>query len=93
MDGALLHQGQILGVKIMTFGAMQLIPLSSAYLCQDCNCVGNIARQCPACASGVLMGLAGVLDRETSLDRETGLDRETSPEQRPSYLEMPALAA
>ena len=88
-----LATGPILGVKIMTFGAMQLIPLSSAYLCQDCNCVGNNARQCPACASGVLMGLAGVLDRETSLDRETGLDRETSPEQRPSYLEMPALAA
>jgi hypothetical protein len=41
------------------------IPLSSAYLCQDCNCVSNCSRTCPACASEVLMGLAGVLNRET----------------------------
>lgn len=41
------------------------IPLSSAYLCQDCNCVSNCSRRCPACASEVLMGLAGVLNRET----------------------------
>jgi|SRR5579863_2334268 len=40
------------------------IPLGSAYLCQDCNSIGNCARQCPACASEVLMSLAGVLDRE-----------------------------
>jgi len=39
------------------------------------------------------MGLAGVLDRETSLDRETGLDCETSQGQPHSYLEMRALAA
>ena len=44
--------------------SMQLIPLSTAYLCQDCSCVGNCAEQCPACASGVLMGLASVLDRK-----------------------------
>jgi len=43
--------------------APQLIPLSYAYLCQDCSCVGNCPDQCPACASNVLMGLAGVLDR------------------------------
>jgi len=48
----------------MTHCAMQHIPLSSAYLCQDCNSVGNCARQCPACASYVLMSLSGVLDRE-----------------------------
>ncbi len=40
------------------------IPLASAYLCQDCNCVSNCSRRCPACASEVLMGLASVLDRE-----------------------------
>ena len=40
------------------------IPLAQAYLCQDCNCVSNCSRRCPACASEVLMGLAGVLDRE-----------------------------
>jgi hypothetical protein len=48
----------------MSICTMQHIPLSSAYLCQDCNCVGNCAMQCPACASAVVLGLAGVLDRE-----------------------------
>jgi hypothetical protein len=43
---------------------LQHIPLTSAYLCQDCNCVGNCSVRCPACASQVLMGLAGILDRE-----------------------------
>jgi hypothetical protein len=43
--------------------SMQLIPLSTAYLCQDCSVVSNSPHQCPACASSVLMGLAGVLDR------------------------------
>jgi hypothetical protein len=51
--------------KHMTFVSMQHMPLTSAYLCQDCNCVGNCAQQCPACASEALMGLAGVLDRKT----------------------------
>lgn len=40
------------------------IPLTSAYLCQDCNCVSNCSRSCPACASEALMSLSGVLDRE-----------------------------
>jgi hypothetical protein len=48
-------------VKLLS---MQLIPLSSAFLCQDCSVVGNSPHQCPACASGVLMGLANVLDRK-----------------------------
>lgn len=48
----------------MTIVSMQHIPLTSAYLCQDCNSVGNCAVQCPACASEALMGLAGVLDRK-----------------------------
>lgn len=43
---------------------LQHIPLTSAYLCQDCNSIGNCARQCPACASEVLMSLSGVLNRE-----------------------------
>jgi hypothetical protein len=48
----------------MPLASMQHIPLASAYLCQDCSCVGNSAKQCPACASGVLMALARVLDRD-----------------------------
>lgn len=51
--------------KHMTFVSMQHMPLTSAYLCQDCNCVGNCAQQCPACASEALIGLAGVLNRKT----------------------------
>jgi len=48
----------------MTFNSMQHIPLTCAYLCADCHCVGNCASHCPACASGALIGLANVLNRE-----------------------------
>jgi len=48
----------------MTYPMMQHIPLKSAYLCQDCNCIGNCAEQCPACASAILLNLSGILDRE-----------------------------
>lgn len=44
--------------------APHYIPLASAYLCTDCNCVSNCSRQCPACASEALMGLSGILNRE-----------------------------
>ena len=55
----------------MTHRSLQLIPLSSAYLCQDCSVVGNSPHQCPACASGVLMGLANVLDRKQEKKSKT----------------------
>jgi hypothetical protein len=48
----------------MSYASMQHMPLNSAYLCQDCSSVGNCSKQCPACASSVLIGLATVLDRE-----------------------------
>lgn len=49
----------------MTSPAMlQHMPLISAYLCQDCNSVGNSSSQCPACASRALLALSTVLDRE-----------------------------
>jgi hypothetical protein len=67
--------------KHMTFVAMQHMPLTSAYLCQDCNCVGNCSQQCPACASEALMGLAGVLDRKPEVAMEF------------SFRRFPALAA
>ena len=54
----------------MTFDAQQYIPLAGAYLCQDCDSVGNSAMQCPACASQVVMSLAGVLDRGAAPRRE-----------------------
>jgi len=65
----------------MKHATLQHIPLANAYLCQDCNCVGNCAKQCPACASAVLMGLAGVLDREPEDDLQS------------SYFQLGALAA
>lgn len=52
----------------MKFTQMQHIPLASAYLCPDCNCIGNCASRCPACASPVLMALANVLDRKPERD-------------------------
>jgi len=48
----------------MTCDDPQFIPLARAYLCQDCNSIVACSTQCPACASRVLMGLAGVLDRK-----------------------------
>lgn len=43
---------------------LEHFPLKSAFLCQDCNCVGNSSIQCPGCASSALLSLAVVLDRE-----------------------------
>jgi len=60
---------------------LQHFPLASAYLCQDCNAIGNNANQCPACASEVLMSLSAILNREDNLMAE------------PQYSSLPALAA
>jgi hypothetical protein len=65
----------------MTFLSLQHMPLTQAYLCQDCNSIGNCAQHCPACASEAIMGLSGVLNRNTEEDAEI------------SYTRMPALAA
>jgi len=53
----------------MRYHSMLHFPLDSAYLCQDCNSVGNNSRTCPACASAVLMSLATVLDREAIAEK------------------------
>jgi hypothetical protein len=42
---------------------MEHIPLTSAYLCPDCNSIGNCPAQCPACSCEVLLSLSVVLDR------------------------------
>jgi hypothetical protein len=47
----------------MKYVTMQHIPLASAYLCPNCNSIGNCSERCPACASPALLGLANVLDR------------------------------
>ena len=42
------------------------IPLDTAYLCTDCDCISSNPQQCPACASKHLMGLSGILNRESN---------------------------
>jgi hypothetical protein len=61
--------------KSMKFLSMQHMPLTRAYLCEDCNCVGNCAEQCPACASEALIGLAGVLNRSAANETQHGFKR------------------
>lgn len=48
----------------MPYVTMQHMPLRTAYLCQDCNEVGNNGHSCPACASSALLNLECVLDRK-----------------------------
>ena len=43
----------------------QHIPLAKAFLCQDCEEVGDSEQACPACASQSLLPLAVVLNRES----------------------------
>ncbi len=52
---------------------LQHIPLDSAYLCQDCNSVGDCSTKCPACASRILLGLAAVLDRKVDTVQESNM--------------------
>ena len=49
--------------EVATYLMLQHFPLTSAYLCQDCNSIGNSANRCPACASEVLMSVSSVLNR------------------------------
>jgi RNA polymerase subunit RPABC4/transcription elongation factor Spt4 len=44
------------------------IPLGNAFLCQDCHRIGESAKRCPSCTSSALLGLAGVLNRESDAD-------------------------
>ncbi len=56
----------------MTLDARQHFPLSNAYLCQDCNSIGNNPMHCHACASDVLMSLAGVLNPQHANNARNG---------------------
>jgi hypothetical protein len=66
---------------VASYLMLQHFPLTSAYLCQDCNSIGNNANQCPACASEVLMSLSAVLNRSNDTMIES------------QYPSLPALAA
>lgn len=57
----------------MTSPMMEHIPLQSAYLCQDCEAVGNCATHCPACASTALMSLSAVLNRDESVPMQAAM--------------------
>jgi tRNA(Ile2) C34 agmatinyltransferase TiaS len=43
---------------------MEYMHINSAYLCPDCNSIGNNSQRCPACTSTMLLSLASVLNRE-----------------------------
>jgi hypothetical protein len=66
---------------VASYLMLQHFPLSSAYLCQDCNSIGNNANQCPACASEVLMSLSAILNRA---------DNEMNESQYPSFTALAA---
>ncbi|MGA2534554.1 MAG: hypothetical protein ABSF53_00960 [Terracidiphilus sp.] len=62
----------------MSYLNTQHIPLTSAYLCQDCDSIGNHSSVCPACASMALLSVAAILDR--SLAKE---EMHVMPHPRP----------
>ena len=37
------------------------LPLAQAYLCPDCDSIGNLPQQCPACGNPAVLSLAQVL--------------------------------
>ncbi len=49
-----------------------MIPLESAYLCEDCQCIGSSSVQCE-CGSRSLLCLAAVLNREIAVLRDAAL--------------------
>jgi hypothetical protein len=53
--------------EFMESATVNHFPLNSAYLCQDCDTVGNNGTQCPACASHALMGMAVVFGRKEGI--------------------------
>ncbi|MGA3133760.1 MAG: hypothetical protein ABSD59_23585 [Terracidiphilus sp.] len=74
----MLHETLHVRGEQETLFLMQHMPLMRAYLCEDCNCIGNCAEQCPACASRALIGLAGVLNREPKEEAEQELAQMTA---------------
>ena len=52
----------------MNHEATLYMPLASAWLCQDCNSIGNRSGSCPACASSALLSLSAILNRDTAED-------------------------
>ena len=43
---------------------MSHVHLSEAFLCCDCQCIGNRSQSCACCGSHSLLSLANVLNRE-----------------------------
>lgn len=40
-------------------------PLNTAYLCGNCDAVGNNSRTCPGCAGTSLISLSAIVNRES----------------------------
>jgi hypothetical protein len=62
-EASIYRGGQTRGRAMVTCN-LEHFPIQFAYLCQDCNSIGNCPEQCPACASHALMSLSAVLNRE-----------------------------
>lgn len=56
---------------MMCVSKMQHIPLDQAYLCPNCNSIGNDSTRCPACANPHVLALAAILDRQESMEHPT----------------------
>ena len=54
--------------EIMTSDHQLHIQLNEAYLCQDCDAIGNSSMQCPACASEVLLSVARIFNRRENAE-------------------------
>jgi hypothetical protein len=52
-----------------------VIPLSRAYLCADCETVGDNARECVRCKSGAVYPLIKLLNREAATEVEKCVER------------------
>jgi hypothetical protein len=59
----------------MTTASMIHIPLTSAFLCLDCDRVTDSRHACPACASESLMGLSAVLNRKPANIHPSRIDQ------------------
>ena len=44
---------------------VSLIPLKQAYLCPNCEMIGNCSSRCLGCANPHVINLASILDRRT----------------------------
>lgn len=54
----------------MTMAEMVHMPLARAWLCGDCDSIGNCAEHCPACAEGSLVAMITLINRDPVAERQ-----------------------